>query len=90
MTVGVRITGRLLRTDVTPLVSVAARDLPRAGPGGLRCDVRGAAPDLVTVEALARLALLGRRHACRLHIEGASPELRRLVHLAGLEWALHP
>jgi anti-anti-sigma regulatory factor len=50
----------------------------------LRCEVAGVAADTDALDALARLALLARRHGCELRICGASPELRSLIVFAGL------
>jgi ABC-type transporter Mla MlaB component len=48
------------------------------------CDVRGIAPDAVTVDALARLQLAARRHDCRVLLRNASAELLELVDFMGL------
>jgi ABC-type transporter Mla MlaB component len=50
----------------------------------LRCEVAGVAADTAALDALARLALLARRHGCELRICGASQELRSLIEFAGL------
>jgi ABC-type transporter Mla MlaB component len=50
----------------------------------LRCEVAGVAADGAALDALARLALLARRHECELRICGASRELRALIAFAGL------
>jgi ABC-type transporter Mla MlaB component len=55
----------------------------------LRCEVAGVAADTATLDALARLALLARRHGCELRICGASQELRSLIAFAGLAEVLH-
>lgn len=53
------------------------------------CDAAGLGPpDIGTVAALARLALGLRRLGCSLEIRHASPELRDLLVLAGLDRAL--
>jgi hypothetical protein len=49
------------------------------------CEVGGAPADLVTVDTLARLALAARRLGCRVRFNGASPELRALLELCGLD-----
>ncbi len=49
------------------------------------CDVRGAHPDAVLVDALARLRLTAREHGCELRVRNAGGELRDLVALCGLE-----
>lgn len=48
------------------------------------CDVRGVKADARTVDALARLQLVARRHRCRVKLQGASPELCDLVAFMGL------
>ena len=49
------------------------------------CDVAGVElPDVVTVEALARLRMTARRHGRRMRLRGAGPDLLRLVDLLGL------
>lgn len=51
------------------------------------CDVGGLVhPDLVAVEAVARLSLVARRSGGRrLRLRGTPPELRLLLDLVGLE-----
>jgi len=49
------------------------------------CDVQGFAADAVTVDALARLQLVARRHRCQVRLKGASYELRELVAFMGLQ-----
>jgi ABC-type transporter Mla MlaB component len=46
-------------------------------------------PDFAAVEALARLALLARRHGCELRLQNPSAELIGLIELAGLSEVLH-
>lgn len=46
--------------------------------------VAGLAADVVTVDALARLALAVRRSGCEVRLCGASPALLGLVELIGL------
>ena len=41
-------------------------------------------PDLPLVDALARIQLTARRHACRVCLRGISEELRGLLDLVGL------
>jgi hypothetical protein len=48
------------------------------------CDVRGVKVDVRTVDGLARLQLMARRHQCQVCLRGASPELRELVAFMGL------
>ncbi|GAA1620694.1 STAS domain-containing protein [Actinoplanes couchii] len=78
----------LRRTDIPVLCADLAGRLP-AGPGGIvECDVAGADPGVVTVEALARLRLTARRHGCRLTIRNAQPALRELIIMLGLDGPL--
>lgn len=50
----------------------------------VHCDVAAVAPDLVLVEALARLQLTARRLGRRVRVVGAGPHLRDLLRLTGL------
>jgi hypothetical protein len=42
------------------------------------------APDLETVDALARLQIVARRHGCRIVVVQPDPALVELIELAGL------
>jgi hypothetical protein len=53
-------------------------------PTVLYVDVDGLAADCGTIDGLARLALIARRHGCDLAIHHASAELADLIELAGL------
>jgi anti-anti-sigma regulatory factor len=77
------------RADI-PVLCADLADLLRGRAGVVViCDVAGVArPDVVTVEALARLRVTARRHGRRLVVSGAAPGLRRLVALLGLTEAL--
>lgn len=48
------------------------------------CDVAQVAPDLITVEVLARLRLTAIRLGCRLELRNASCELQQLIGFCGL------
>jgi hypothetical protein len=48
------------------------------------CDVEGVEPDAVTVDALCRLQVAARRHACRIRLHGASDDLLDLIDFMGL------
>src|SRR5437016_5950799 len=52
------------------------------------CDVDDMPADAVTVDALARLELAARRHRAHVRLLRASPELRALIELMGLESVL--
>lgn len=77
------------RADI-PVLCAGLADLLRGrGPGIVDCDVAAvASPDVVTVEALARLRLTARRHGWQFVVRGAGPGLRQLVGLLGLTDAL--
>ncbi|MFE9693256.1 STAS domain-containing protein [Micromonospora sp. NPDC005806] len=77
------------RADIPVLCADLAELLRGRAPGVVSCDVAGvASPDVVTVEALARLRLTARRHGWQLVVRGAGPALLRLVGLLGLADAL--
>ncbi|MER7892900.1 STAS domain-containing protein [Micromonospora sp. NPDC094482] len=81
--------GAVTRADIPDLCADLAELLRGRGPGVVTCDVTGVTwPDVVTVEALARLGLTARRHGWRLVVSGAGAELLRLVGLLGLTGAL--
>ncbi|SCG45571.1 STAS domain-containing protein [Micromonospora siamensis] len=80
---------RLTRADVPALCADLAEVLRDRPPGVVVCDVAALVdPDLVTVEALARLRLTARRHGWRLVVDGGHPGLRELAGLLGLARAL--
>ena len=67
----------------------ASRSGPGASVEALVVDVRRiGAPDLEIVDGLARLVLQAHRGGRAVVFEGASPELRELLDLAGLWGAL--
>ena len=76
------------RADIPDLCAELADRLRGLGDGLVICDVAGVRPDVVTVEALARLRLTARRHGARLVVAGADPRLRDLLRLLGLDGAL--
>jgi hypothetical protein len=53
-------------------------------PPPIVCDAAPLAPDLDTVELLARLIVVARRLGAELRIEGASPELQELLRFCGV------
>jgi hypothetical protein len=64
---------------------------PRALPPTLLVvDVEGLTADAKTIDALARLALVARRHGCRPRLWRASDELRELIEFVGLGEVLVP
>jgi STAS domain len=70
--------------DVPPLCARVRRVLEASGARVVLCDVGEAAPDCVTVDALARLQLTAGRLGCRLRLRHASRELLALLDLTGL------
>jgi hypothetical protein len=68
----------------------------RGGQGGVEaerprpivCDVAPLAPDIDTVDVLARLRLTALRMGVELQLLGVSPELRSLLELCGLAGVL--
>jgi hypothetical protein len=48
------------------------------------CDVSTLAPDVGSIDALARLALLARRQGMELRLRKVSSELQELLELCGL------
>jgi hypothetical protein len=77
------------RADIPLLCADLAELLRGRGPGLVVCDVANVVrPDVVAVEALARLQVTARRHGWRLVVNGAGPGLLQLVGLLGLTEAL--
>jgi ABC-type transporter Mla MlaB component len=81
----------ITRTDIPALCTCLA-DLLRGRPGDVvMCDVAAVdRPDVVTVEAVARLRMTARRHGSRLVVTGAGPDLLLLFGLLGLTDLLAP
>ena len=77
--------GPIERSDLPGLCARVCALLERSGGALVLCDVRGVEPDAVAVDALARLQLAARRHGCAIRLRGASPDLRALVALMGLD-----
>lgn len=57
---------------------------PEHVPVVVECDVAALAPDVVSVDALARLQLEARRHGCRVQLRNVPAELGRLLSFCGL------
>lgn len=85
MTVRYAVGPAVTRADI-PCLCAALADLLRARPvpGQVVCDASTARPDVITVEALARLRLTAGRHGWRFSVHGAAPELVSLFGLMGL------
>jgi ABC-type transporter Mla MlaB component len=76
--------GPIARSDLPGLCERVCALLNATGAREAVCDVQDVECDAVTVEALARLQLAGRRSGCRVHLRGACSELVRLVEFMGL------
>jgi ABC-type transporter Mla MlaB component len=87
-TVDFAIRGPIDRADLPGLCDRVCAMLGESRARVVFCDVRGVEPDAVTVDALARLQLAARRHACRVRLRHASDELRELVAFMGLDEVL--
>jgi ABC-type transporter Mla MlaB component len=78
------INGPIARADLPGLYRRVCALMEGANAVVAVCEVRSVNPDAVTVDALARLQLAARRHACHVRLHGASDELRELVAFMGL------
>jgi anti-anti-sigma regulatory factor len=85
----IAVAAAVTRADIPALCADLA-DRLRANTGDVVvCDLTAVtAPDLVTVEALARLRLTARRHGRAFTIRGCNPNLGGLIGLLGLGEAL--
>ena len=84
-TMNVIISGRIARRDVQVLCDRARVLLEDSGADQMVCDVGAlAAPDAVTVEALARLQLTAVRLGRRIRFKNACGGLQDLLALMGL------
>jgi ABC-type transporter Mla MlaB component len=79
------VAGPIARSDLPGLCDRVCTMFERSGAAVALCDVKGVPADAVTVDALARLQLAARRHACRVRLRNASSELLELVAFLGLE-----
>jgi ABC-type transporter Mla MlaB component len=81
----VALTGRIGPDDADGLSDCVCARVAAGERGSLACDVAAIdAPDIGTIDALARMALTARRHGCHVELRRARPELRELLELAGL------
>jgi ABC-type transporter Mla MlaB component len=85
--VAFQISGPIRREDLPGLCARVCAFLPDAG-SVVRCDVAGVEPDVVTVDAVARLQLAAKRRGCEVRLCGASDALLELVVLMGLTHVL--
>lgn len=82
-TIAVTFDGAPARSDVPGLCASVSAALAE-GAAVVVCHLAGASACLVTVDALARLQLVTRRHDAQLELRDTSVELRRLLALTGL------
>jgi ABC-type transporter Mla MlaB component len=83
-TVALALGGPMTRADLPALGERVGALLDQSDAGVLLCDVAGAQPDAVTLDALARVYLAARRHGCDTRVRGASSELLALLDFCGL------
>ena len=83
-TVAFAIRGPIARTDLPGLCDRVCALLALGDANVAVCDVRGAEPDAVTADALARLQLAAGRRGCKVRLRGASTELLDLLAFMGL------
>lgn len=77
--------GPITAADVPQLCDQLAARLRDSDATDAVCDVGALGrPTVATVNALARLQLVARRHGCRIRLRGAGPELLLLLDLVGL------
>lgn len=83
-TIAFAIWGPIARDDLPGLCDRVCAMLTDNAPARVLCRVDDVEADAVTVDALARLQLAARRHACQIRLRGASAQLRELVAFMGL------
>ena len=83
-TITFAVKGPILPSDLEGLCARVCALLERSAPCLALCDVRGVEPNVVTVEALARLQLAAHRRGCRIKLLNASPDLLDLLSFMGL------
>jgi ABC-type transporter Mla MlaB component len=79
------IRGPIAEADLPGLCARVCDLLGQAAEQIVTCDVVNVSPDAMTVDALAKLQLAATRRRCRIRLRNASPELRELVALMGLD-----
>jgi len=83
-TVRFEIRGPIARADLPGLCDRVCGLLSRSRAEVAICDVGSVGVDAVTIDAVARLQVAARRHACEIRLCGAPPELLGLVSFMGL------
>ena len=76
--------GPISRSDLPALCERVCALLAESRADVALCDVTGVEPDAMTVDALARLQVAGRRHGCLVRVRHASDELLELIAFMGL------
>jgi len=77
--------GPITRADIERLCNCLRAMLEGSGAPLVICDVGEIGdPDIVTVDALARLQLTARRHGRQIRLRDACEELQKLLALVGL------
>jgi len=84
-TIAFAISGPIERSDLPGLLEHVCSLLEGSDAKVALCDLSDADADAVTVDALARLQLAAKRNDCQVRLQHASPELRTLVTLMGLQ-----
>ncbi len=79
-----QVRGPLRRSDLPELYARACARLAEGRHLVVELEVSGVTADAVALDALARLALVARRHGCRVRLRGADADLWGLIDLSGL------
>ena len=82
------IRGPIRRADLPRLCDRVCAVLAESTAVVVDCDVAGADPDAVTVDAVARLQLAATRRGCAVRLRSASEPLLELVDVMGLTHVL--
>ena len=77
--------GPIARPDVPGLCARVSELLEMSGATVVWCDICAADPDVVTVDAIARIRLVARQHDCEMRLLAASDDLRELLTFLGLQ-----
>ncbi|HXN04666.1 MAG TPA: STAS domain-containing protein [Candidatus Acidoferrum sp.] len=80
--------GPIARSDLPGLYQRACGLLEGSDAAIAFCEVERVGADAVTVDALARLQLVARRHGCQVRLRGTSEPLRELLGFMGLDAVL--
>jgi len=78
------VNGPVVRADLPGLYQRVCCLLEGSDAAVAFCEVQRVNADAVTVDALARLQLAGRRRGCQVRLRGVSDQLRELVSFMGL------